>query len=84
MESYEELTSLLHPEVKKKAPSNKHFLRTVAPFMLLQASVGLCASLQATFYPIEAESKGATPAQFGAVFGVIHLSLFTFGNIQYS
>ena len=81
MESYEELTSLLHPEVKK-SPKNKHFLKTVAPFMLLQASVGLCASLQATFYPIEAESKGATPAQFGAVFGVIHLSLFTFGKIS--
>ena len=35
---------------------------------------------QATFYPIEAEKKGATPSQFGAVFGIIHVSLFTFGK----
>ena len=57
------------------------FLKTMLPFMFLQASVGLCASLQATFYPIEAELKGATAAQFGAVFGIIHLSLFIFGKI---
>jgi len=49
--------------------------------MLLQCSVGLCASLQATFYPIEADRKGATPAQFGPVFGIIHLSLFIFGPL---
>ena len=37
--------------------------------------------LQATFYPIEARRKGATATQFGAVFGIIHLSLFIFGNL---
>ena len=46
-----------------------------------QASIGLCASLQATFYPLEAAKKGSTPAQFGAVFGIIHLSLFVFGPL---
>ena len=56
------------------------FIRTIIPFLLLQFSVGLCASLQATFYPIEARKKGATAAQFGAVFGIIHLSLFIFGE----
>jgi len=61
--------------------SKSHFIRTIIPFLLLQASVGLCASLQATFYPIEAESKGASTAQFGAVFGIIHLSLFIFGPL---
>ena len=55
------------------------FVRTIIPFLLLQFSVGLCASLQATFYPIEARKKGATATQFGAVFGIIHLSLFIFG-----
>jgi len=79
MENYQEFTSLLNPERKKVTKSQ--FIMTVAPFMLLQASVGLCASLQATFYPIEAEKKGATPSQFGAVFGIIHVSLFTFGPI---
>ena len=61
--------------------SKAYFIRTIIPFLLLQFSVGLCSSLQATFYPIEAASKGASPAQFGAVFGIIHLSLFTFGKI---
>ena len=46
-----------------------------------QASIGLCASLQATFYPLEAAKKGSTTAQFGAVFGIIHLSLFVFGPL---
>jgi len=57
------------------------FVRTIIPFLLLQFSVGLCASLQATFYPIEARRKGATATQFGAVFGIIHLSLFIFGPL---
>jgi len=61
--------------------SKAFFVRTMVPFLLLQFSVGLCASLQATFYPIEAGLKGATAAQFGAVFGIIHLSLFIFGPL---
>ena len=60
--------------------SKSFFIRTIIPFLLLQFSVGLCASLQATFYPIEATLKGATASQFGAVFGIIHLSLFMFGE----
>ena len=60
--------------------SKSFFIRTTIPFLLLQFSVGLCASLQATFYPIEATLKGATASQFGAVFGIIHLSLFMFGE----
>ena len=64
--------------------SKSFFIRTIIPFLLLQFSVGLCASLQATFYPIEATLKGATASQFGAVFGIIHLSLFMFGEIELS
>ena len=60
--------------------SKSFFIRTIIPFLLLQFSVGLCASLQATFYPIEATLKGASASQFGAVFGIIHLSLFMFGE----
>ena len=60
--------------------SKAYFIRTIIPFLFLQFSVGLCASLQATFYPIEAGLKGATASQFGAVFGIIHLSLFIFGK----
>lgn len=61
--------------------SKAYFIRTIIPFLMLQFSVGLCASLQATFYPIEAGKKGATASQFGAVFGIIHLSLFIFGPL---
>ena len=35
--------------------------------------------LQPTFYPSEAEEIGATPAQYGFVFGIANLSLFLFG-----
>ena len=78
MDSVEEYTPLLVN--KRTAATNSEFFKTILPFLFLQCSVGLCASLQATFYPIEAESKGATAAQFGAVFGIIHLSLFIFGK----
>ena len=80
MKTHEESTPLLNNSRREKT-TNSQFLKTILPFMFLQASVGLCASLQATFYPIEAELKGATAAQFGAVFGIIHLSLFIFGKI---
>ena len=79
-EEHQETTLLLRPQETKKTTSLE-FFKTIAPIMFLQASVGLCASLQATFYPIEAELKGARASQFGAVFGIIHLSLFIFGPI---
>ena len=66
--------------ISDSGSSKSVFIRTIIPFLLLQFSVGLCSSLQATFYPIEASSKGATASEFGAVFGIIHLSLFMFGN----
>lgn len=34
-----------------------------------------CVSLQAPFFPKEAEDKGATPAQYGLVFGVYELAI---------
>ena len=33
-------------------------------------------SLQAPFYPAEAEKKGATPTEYGLVFGVFELTVF--------
>jgi len=42
---------------------------------------GLTDSIQAPFYPIEAENKGANPAEYGAVFGIIHLAMFLSGPI---
>lgn len=77
-----ETTPLLNGNIGQRQPVSKcQFVKTILPFLFLQMSVGLCASLQATFYPIEAAKKGATAAQFGAVFGIIHLSLFIFGPL---
>lgn len=42
---------------------------------------GLTDSIQAPFYPIEADSKGANPAEYGAVFGIIHLAMFLAGPL---
>ncbi|MCL4147365.1 UNVERIFIED_CONTAM: hypothetical protein GTU68_030223, partial [Idotea baltica] len=36
----------------------------------------VCVSLQAPFYPSEAEAKGATATQYGFVFGVFELTVF--------
>ena len=43
---------------------------------LAQFCNALCFSIQAPFYPSEAESKGATPSQYGFVFGVYQLVVF--------
>ena len=37
---------------------------------------GMVVSLQAPFYPAEAERKGATAAQYGLVFGIFELTVF--------
>ena len=37
---------------------------------------GFVSSIQAPFFPTEAENKGASPSQFGPIFGIIHLALF--------
>ena len=44
-------------------------------------ALGLLISLQPPFYPSEAEKKGATPAQYGFVFGIANLSLFLFSPV---
>ncbi|XP_046741786.1 MFS-type transporter SLC18B1-like [Diprion similis] len=36
----------------------------------------ICVSLQAPFYPREAERKGATPSEYGLVFGIFELVVF--------
>lgn len=42
---------------------------------------GLLLSLQPPFYPTEAEKKGATPSQYGFVFGIANLAAFIFAPI---
>eukprot|EP00095_Tigriopus_kingsejongensis_P008420 maker-scaffold1403_size43014-snap-gene-0.10 protein:Tk08420 transcript:maker-scaffold1403_size43014-snap-gene-0.10-mRNA-1 annotation:"chromaffin granule amine transporter" len=48
---------------------------------LVYIVLGLLISLQPPFYPSEASKKGATPAQYGFVFGIANLSLFIFSPI---
>jgi hypothetical protein len=45
---------------------------------LVYIALGLLLSLQPPFYPSEAEAMGATPAEYGFVFGIANLSLFVF------
>ena len=44
-------------------------------------SFGILLSLQPTFYPSEAELKGAKPSEYGFVFGIANLSLFIFAPV---
>ena len=43
--------------------------------------MGLLLSLQPPFYPSEAAKMGATPAEYGFVFGIANLSLFLFSPV---
>ena len=42
---------------------------------------GLLLSLQPAFYPTEAEKKGATPSEYGLVFGIINLAALLFAPV---
>ena len=50
-------------------------------FCAVYVAWGLTDSIQAPFYPIVAESKGASVGEYGSVFGVIHLAIFVSGPI---
>ena len=49
--------------------------------IISRCCLGLLISLQPTFYPSEAELKGAKPSEYGFVFGIANLSLFIFSPI---
>ena len=51
-------------------------LLTVSSLACLNVCWGFMASIMAPFLPVEAEAKGASPSQFGPIFGIIHLALF--------
>ena len=36
----------------------------------------MCVSMQAPFYPGEAEKKGCAPSEYGLVFGIFELTVF--------
>ena len=49
---------------------------TLGVFALADFCSAVCVSLQAPFYPQEAEKKGATPTEYGLVFGIFELTVF--------
>ena len=49
---------------------------TLVVFSLADFCQAVCVSLQAPFYPAEAEKKGATATEYGLVFGVFELTVF--------
>ena len=49
---------------------------TIFVFAVADFCSAICVSLQAPFYPQEAEKKGATATEYGLVFGVFELTVF--------
>lgn len=49
---------------------------TLIVFSIADFCNAICVSLQAPFYPLEAEKKGASPTEYGFVFGVFELVVF--------
>jgi len=49
---------------------------TLIVFAIADFCSAVCVSLQAPFYPQEAEEKGATATEYGLVFGVFELTVF--------
>jgi len=55
---------------------SRHQWLTILVFVVAEFCSAVCVSLQAPFYPIEAERKGATATEYGLVFGVFELTVF--------
>ena len=66
-------------EVKFNNVNNSKFI--IITKKLVYVALGLLISLQPTFYPSEAEHKGAKPSEYGFVFGIANLSLFIFAPV---
>ncbi|KAF4522396.1 hypothetical protein B566_EDAN012979 [Ephemera danica] len=49
---------------------------TIAVIGSVHFFTGICISIQAPFYPREAESKGASATEYGLVFGIYELTAF--------
>ncbi|KAJ1523716.1 hypothetical protein ONE63_001550 [Megalurothrips usitatus] len=54
---------------------------TLVVFSIADFCNAICVSLQAPFYPLEAEKKGASATEYGLVFGVFELVVFIISPI---
>lgn len=55
---------------------SKRQILTLVVFSIADFCNAICVSLQAPFYPQEAEKKGASAAEYGLVFGIFELVVF--------
>ncbi|XP_046667890.1 MFS-type transporter SLC18B1-like [Homalodisca vitripennis] len=60
---------------------SKRQILTLVVFSIADFCNAICVSLQAPFYPREAELKGATAAEYGLVFGVFELVVFVISPV---
>jgi len=49
---------------------------TAITFIVVNFCNAMCVSMQAPFYPHEAEKKGCVPSEYGLVFGIFELTVF--------
>ena len=61
--------------------SQCHYKMLLINISAVYLTLGLLISLQPPFFPSEAEKKGATPAQYGFMFGITNLTIFILSPI---
>ena len=77
----EQFCILLEERNMSLSLSKCDYIKLSINFSILYISLGLLLSLQPPFYPSEAEKMGATPSEYGFVFGIANLSLFLFSPL---
>jgi len=55
---------------------NRQQWLTCITFIVVNFCNAMCVSMQAPFYPLEAEKKGCMPSEYGLVFGIFELTVF--------
>ena len=61
--------------------SQCHYKMLLVNISAVYLTLGLLISLQPPFFPSEAEKKGATPSQYGFMFGITNLTIFIISPI---
>lgn len=62
--------------IQKKVKYTPQQWITLITLAVANFCAGACVSLQAPFFPSEAELKGATPTEYGFIFGIFQLTIF--------
>jgi len=67
---------LKNPKKMAFANFNRQQWLTAITFIVVNFCNAMCVSMQAPFYPHEAEKKGCMPSEYGLVFGIFELTVF--------